>query len=114
MMASLAKIYGDADNFRTQKVLIATKLAKKQHQLVQGTPPLNVSPFGLVSLPCFILSSYHSIFSFQTPSLEDGKVTIFGADAISKYLLKDMPYYPKVCILYLCQFYQILFKESYS
>jgi len=71
------KLYGDTGNFRTQKVLASAKFGNKQLQLVQGSPPNNVSPFGLV------------------PALEDGKVALFGADCISKYLLQDKPQHPK-------------------
>jgi len=71
------KLYGDTGNFRTQKVLAFAKFANKQLQLVQGSPPTNVSLFGLV------------------PALEDGRVTHFGAECISQYLLKDKPQYPK-------------------
>jgi len=71
------KIYGDSGNFRTQKVLVAAKLANKQVQLLQTPPPANVSPTGML------------------PAMEDGKVSLFGAEAITKYFLKESPYCPK-------------------
>jgi len=71
------KVYGDSGNFRTQKVMVAAKLAKKQIQMVQSSPSALVSPFGIV------------------PALEDGKIALFGAESVSKYLLRDSEYFPK-------------------
>jgi len=71
------KLYGDSSNFRTQKVLVAAKLANRQVQFVQSAPPATVSPLGLV------------------PAFENEKVALFGAESASKYLLKDSRYYSK-------------------
>jgi len=71
-------LYGDANSFRTLKVLAVAKLANKQLKLNQGAPSAQISPLGLV------------------PAYEEGAFGIFGAEAICKYLLKDQPrYYPK-------------------
>lgn len=67
----MAKLYGQADNFRTQKVLAAAKLANREVQLIQASPPESLSPFGLI------------------PAFEDEKVKLYGAEAISKYLLEQ-------------------------
>ncbi|KAI1723914.1 elongation factor 1 gamma, conserved domain-containing protein [Ditylenchus destructor] len=63
------QVYGHKDNFRTQKVLVAAKLAKKEVSVVEKQPPNNHFPLGV------------------TPALEDGNVRLFGADSIAKHLL---------------------------
>jgi len=70
-------LFGDSANFRVQKVLASAKLGGIQLELVNSAPTAIASPLGI------------------TPALEDGKVTLFGAESISKYLLKDKPQYPK-------------------
>jgi len=77
-MTAQISLYGNPENFRTQKVLVAAKLGNKQLQLKTCSPPSNAFPFGLV------------------PAIEDGNVNLFGADTISKYLLgKKSSYYPE-------------------
>jgi len=63
------KLYGSKDNFRTQKVLIAAKIANKDLEVVEKPAPNNHFPLGV------------------SPALEDGNTNLFGADAISKYLV---------------------------
>ena len=63
------KVYSPQNNFRTQKVLIAAKVANKNVEIVDKQPPNNRFPLG------------------HTPALEDGEVSIFGSDAIAKYLV---------------------------
>lgn len=46
----MAKLYGNPDNFRVKKVLIAAKLANKDIVTASQVPPENLFPFGLV---CF-------------------------------------------------------------
>ncbi|VDO82078.1 unnamed protein product [Heligmosomoides polygyrus] len=42
------KLYGDKDNFRTQKVLIAAKLGNVELQLAGDAPPADKFPLGVV------------------------------------------------------------------
>lgn len=63
------KVYGDKENFRTQKVLIASKIANKTVELAGSTAPAAKFPLGIV------------------PAFEDGNICLFGEDSISKYLV---------------------------
>lgn len=45
---NLQKVYGNAQSFRTQKVLIAAKIAKKDVEVVSGNPPAEKFPLGTV------------------------------------------------------------------
>ncbi|KAK6754486.1 hypothetical protein RB195_013471 [Necator americanus] len=58
------KLYGNKDNFRTQKVLIAAKLGKCDLQLAGDHPPTDKFPLGV------------------TPAF-DGDVALFGAESIA-------------------------------
>ncbi|KHJ83323.1 hypothetical protein OESDEN_16980 [Oesophagostomum dentatum] len=58
------KLYGNKDNFRTQKVLIAAKLGKTELQLAGDHPPADKFPLGVV------------------PAYE-GDVNLFGAESIA-------------------------------
>ncbi|KAI6187051.1 Elongation factor 1 gamma [Aphelenchoides besseyi] len=70
-------VYGDAQSFRTQKILIAAKFAGKKVETKSSAPPAEKFPLGL------------------TPALEEGETTLFGADAIVKHLVqKDSTYVP--------------------
>ena len=75
----MATVYGNPDNFRVKKVLIAAKLANKPVKTVPEAPPAKKFPLGLA------------------PALDDGKTQLFGADAIAKYLLgySNSPYLPQ-------------------
>ena len=73
----MTKLYGNLDNFRVQKVMIAAKLAGKKLDVISNTPPTKVSPLGL------------------SPAIEDGDIHLFGAEAISKYILgENSNYFP--------------------
>jgi len=63
-----AKLYGNIHSFRTQKVLIAAKIGKKEVEVLSGSPPAEKFPLE------------------TTPAFEDNKTTLFGAVAISKHL----------------------------
>jgi elongation factor 1-gamma len=70
-------VYGNAQSFRTQKVLIAAKYANKQVD-VKDHLPHDKFPLGL------------------TPAFEEGQVHLFGADAIAKHLASgNSTYVPK-------------------
>ena len=43
------KLYAQAQNFRTQKVLTAAKFANKDVDVVTSAPPADKFPFGVVS-----------------------------------------------------------------
>lgn len=58
------KLYGNKDNFRTQKVLIAAKLGSAELQLAGEVPPADKFPLGV------------------TPAFE-GDVNLFGAESIA-------------------------------
>ncbi|KAK6027832.1 elongation factor 1 gamma, hypothetical protein [Ostertagia ostertagi] len=58
------KLYGNKDNFRTQKVLIAAKLGDAELQLAGEVPPADKFPLGV------------------TPAFE-GDVNLFGAESIA-------------------------------
>lgn len=60
-------------------MLVAAKVAKKSFEVVNQQPPANRFPFG------------------HTPALEDGQLSLFGADAIAKYLTgNNTEYNPQV------------------
>lgn len=67
-MVMVAKVYGSEKSFRTQKVLIAAKLANADITLITDTPPADKFPLGV------------------TPAYEDGNVLIFGAESIALHL----------------------------
>jgi elongation factor 1-gamma len=72
-----ATVYGNAQSFRTQKVLIAAKYAEKQVD-VKDHLPHDKFPLGL------------------TPAFEEGQTNLFGADAIAKHLAaSNSTYVPK-------------------
>uniref|UniRef100_A0A1I8B8J9 EF-1-gamma C-terminal domain-containing protein n=1 Tax=Meloidogyne hapla TaxID=6305 RepID=A0A1I8B8J9_MELHA len=74
----MPQVYGNPDNFRVKKVLIAAKLANKDIKTTSKAPPAALFPLGLV------------------PALEDGDVHLFGAVAISKYILgNNSQYFPQ-------------------
>jgi elongation factor 1-gamma len=73
----MGKLYGQANNFRTKKVLVAAKFGKKTVELVGDEAPADVSPLGL------------------TPAFVDGDVRIFGADAIALHLVAGVLGCPK-------------------
>jgi elongation factor 1-gamma len=75
----MGKLYGQANNFRTKKVLVAAKFGKKTVELVGDEAPADVSPLGL------------------TPAFVDGDVRIFGADAIALHLVAGVLGCPKSC-----------------
>ena len=62
------KLYGSAKSFRTQKVLVAAKLANVEVSLTEERPPQDKFPLGV------------------TPAFEDGDVKLFGAEAIIVHL----------------------------
>ncbi|VDD93365.1 unnamed protein product [Enterobius vermicularis] len=62
------KLYGSEKSFRTQKVLIAAKLANVEVSLSEEKPPHTKFPLGV------------------TPAYEDGENCLFGAEAIALYL----------------------------
>lgn len=81
-MYNFQKLYSVQTNFRTQKVLIASKIAGKSLEIVNKAPPQKKFPFG------------------QTPALEDGEVSLTGADAIAKYVAgPNTAYNPQVSYL---------------
>lgn len=49
----LQKLYGNKDNFRTQKVLIAAKLANKTVTLAGDAAPADKFPLGVVRFNLF-------------------------------------------------------------
>ncbi|CAD6199976.1 unnamed protein product [Caenorhabditis auriculariae] len=61
------KLYGNKDNFRTQKVLIAAKLGKTTVSLAGDVPPADKFPLGV------------------TPAY-DGDVRLFGAESIALHV----------------------------
>lgn len=61
------KLYGNKDNFRTQKVLIAAKLGNVDVELAGDVPPADKFPLGV------------------TPAYE-GDVNLFGAESIAVHL----------------------------
>ncbi|VDM62431.1 unnamed protein product [Angiostrongylus costaricensis] len=61
------KLYGNKDNFRTLKVLIAAKLGNSELQLVGEHPPVDKFPLGI------------------TPAFE-GDVNLFGAESIAVHV----------------------------
>jgi len=72
-----ATVYGPTQSFRTQKVLIAAKVANKQVDVKEHLPA-DKFPLGL------------------TPAFEEGQTHIFGADAIAKHLTAgNASYVPK-------------------
>ncbi|CAK5073017.1 unnamed protein product [Meloidogyne enterolobii] len=74
----MTKLYGNPDNFRVKKVLVAAKLANKEIKTTNEAPPSELFPLELV------------------PALEDGDVHLFGAVAIAKYILgNNSEYFPK-------------------
>ncbi|CAJ0939324.1 unnamed protein product, partial [Mesorhabditis belari] len=75
----MGKLYGQANNFRTKKVLVAAKFGKKTVELAGEEAPADVSPLGL------------------TPAFVDGDVRIFGADAIALHLVAGVLGCPKSC-----------------
>ncbi|CAJ0577784.1 unnamed protein product, partial [Mesorhabditis spiculigera] len=75
----MGKLYGPADSFRTKKVLVAAKFAKKNVELIDDAPPAAVSPLGL------------------TPAYSDGADHLFGADAIALHLVAGVLGCPKSC-----------------
>ncbi|CAJ0582755.1 unnamed protein product, partial [Mesorhabditis spiculigera] len=77
--AAMGKLYGPAGSFRTKKVLVAAKFAKKNVELAGDVPPADVSPLGL------------------TPAYSDGADHLFGADAISLHLVAGVLGCPKSC-----------------
>uniref|UniRef100_A0A914VLR3 eEF-1B gamma n=1 Tax=Plectus sambesii TaxID=2011161 RepID=A0A914VLR3_9BILA len=62
------KLYGDAANFRTQKVLAAAKYGKADITVVTEQPPHDKFPLGL------------------TPAYEEGKTLLFGAESIALHV----------------------------
>jgi len=62
------KLYGDAANFRTQKVLAAAKYGKADITVVKEQPPHDKFPLGL------------------TPAYEEGKTLLFGAESIALHV----------------------------
>ncbi|KAE9416378.1 hypothetical protein Angca_007543 [Angiostrongylus cantonensis] len=64
---SKGKLYGNKDNFRTLKVLIAAKLGNFELQLVGEHPPADKFPLGI------------------TPAFE-GNVNLFGAESIAVHV----------------------------
>jgi hypothetical protein len=44
----MTKLYGNPDNFRVKKVLIAAKLANKNVKAIAESPPAKIFPLGLV------------------------------------------------------------------
>jgi len=66
-------LYGNPESFRTQKVLVAAKMAENPVKLVAGSAPAEHFPFEL------------------TPAYEDSNTHLFTADAIAKYLLSQKP-----------------------
>lgn len=75
------KIYGQKDNFRTQKVLVAAKLGNAEVQLAGDKAPAAKFPLGVVSSAFLQLL----IFILQTPAFE-GDVLLFGAESIGLHL----------------------------
>jgi len=71
-------VYGNAKSFRTQKVLIAAKIANKQVDLKDHVPA-DKFPLGV------------------TPAFEDGQTQLFGADAIAKHLASGNETYVPKC-----------------
>ncbi|CAD5225759.1 unnamed protein product [Bursaphelenchus okinawaensis] len=63
----MATVYGNAENFRVQKVLVAAKVAGKNVQ-VKDSLPHDKFPLGL------------------TPAFEEGQTQLFGSDAIVGHL----------------------------
>lgn len=63
------KLYGSANNFRTQKVLAAAQIAKVEVTLVGDKPPHDKFPLGV------------------TPAFEEGNTLLFGAESIALHLL---------------------------
>ncbi|KJH51510.1 elongation factor 1 gamma, hypothetical protein [Dictyocaulus viviparus] len=61
------KLYGNKNNFRTQKVLIAAKLGNYDLQLIEEHPPADKFPLGI--MPAF-----------------EGDVDLFGADSIAVHI----------------------------
>ena len=45
----MTKLYGNPNNFRVKKVLIAAKLAGKDIKIISEAPPATYFPLGLVS-----------------------------------------------------------------
>lgn len=64
----MGKLYGNANNFRTQKVLVAAKLANKCVELAGESAPGDKFPLG------------------ATPAYVDGEVALFGAEAIALHI----------------------------
>lgn len=64
----MGKLYGNASNFRTQKVLAAAKLAGKSVDLAGENAPAAQFPLG------------------STPAYVDGETSLFGSDSIALYL----------------------------
>lgn len=62
------RLYGSEKSFRTQKVLIAAKLANVEVSLSGEKPPHDKFPFGV------------------TPAYEDGEIKLFGAESIALHL----------------------------
>ncbi|KAJ1357952.1 Elongation factor 1-gamma [Parelaphostrongylus tenuis] len=72
------KLYGNKDNFRTQKVLIAAKLGNSDVQLAGEHPPSDKFPLGI------------------TPAFE-GDVNLFGAESIAVHLAGCSSVAPENC-----------------
>ncbi|KIH52836.1 hypothetical protein ANCDUO_17054, partial [Ancylostoma duodenale] len=68
------KLYGNKDNFRTQKVLIAAKLGESELQLAGDHPPADKFPLGVVP----VMAGNPQ----RTPAFE-GDVNLFGAESIA-------------------------------
>lgn len=64
----MGKLYGSEKSFRTQKVLIAAKIANRDVKLAGEKPPHDKFPLGV------------------TPAYEDGNVHLFGAESIALHL----------------------------
>lgn len=65
------KLYGNNQNFRVQKVLVAAKFAGKDVSVDAGHPPSNNFPLGV------------------SPAFEDGQHRLFGDETIAHFLLGD-------------------------
>ncbi|KAI6227781.1 Elongation factor 1 gamma [Aphelenchoides fujianensis] len=62
-------VYGDPNSFRTQKVLVAAKVANKKVETKNSAPPAEKFPLGL------------------TPAFEEGETHLFTSDAIVWHLV---------------------------
>ncbi|VDN24205.1 unnamed protein product [Gongylonema pulchrum] len=103
------KVYGSPKSFRTQKILIAAKIANKDVNVVDQKPPHNKFPLGIkvygspksfrtqkILIAAKIANKDVSVVDQKpphnkfplgiTPALEDKNVTLFGSDAIMLHL----------------------------